>query len=85
MRYLLYAILVGSAASGALVMTTMAAAPHQTAPAPPSSPPPAQNPSPPATPGSEQTPEGSQEEELEPFTPSERVPADSAVSFPVDI
>jgi hypothetical protein len=63
----------------------MAAATHQTTPAPPASPPPAQNPPPPPSPESEQEPEASQEDELEPFTPSENVPADSPISFPVDI
>ena len=29
--------------------------------------------------------EAQQEEELEPFTPTEEVPVDSAISFPVDI
>jgi len=39
----------------------------------------------PAGPGAAQTPEQSEEEALEEFVPSEKVPADSAISFPVDI
>jgi len=81
MRYLLYSILAGSVASGVFVVT------NQTVPEPPASPPPPAEempePSPPAE--NEQAPERSQEEELESFTPSEKVPADSAISFPVDI
>ena len=78
MKYLLFAILAGGVASGALVVS------HQTVPEPPVSPPPVADPQPPS-PESEQAPERSQEDELEPFTPSEKVPADSAISFPVDI
>ncbi len=82
MRYLLYWILAGTVASGALVMTTVA---NQAVPEPPASPPPAEEPSPPPSPENEQEPGRSQEDELESFTPSEKVPADSAISFPVDI
>ncbi len=84
MRYLLYAMLAASVASGALVMATVT---NQTVPEPPASPPPPTEempePSPPTE--NEQAPERSQEDELESFTPSEKIPADSAISFPVDI
>lgn len=79
MRYLRYWILAGTVATGALVVA------NQTVPESPASPPPAEEPSPPPSPGNEQAPERSQENELEPFTPSEKVPAGSAISFPVDI
>ena len=81
MRYLPYAMLAASVASGALVIATVT---NQTIPGPPA--PPTEEmpePSPPAE--NEQAPERSQKDELESFTPSEKIPADSAISFPVDI
>ena len=76
MRYLLYSILAGA---------LMGLSGQQTTPEAPAPPPAEEEPSPPPSPESTETPESSQEDELSPFTPSEKVPADSAISFPVDI
>ena len=75
MRYLLYSILAGA---------LMGLPGQQTTPEAPAPPPVEEEPPPPLSPESTETP-ASQEDELEPFTPSEKVPADSAISFPVDI
>ena len=73
MRYLLYSILAGA---------LMGLPGQQTTPEAP--PPVEEEQQPPPSPESTETP-ASQEDELSPFTPSEKVPADSAISFPVDI
>jgi len=73
MRYLLYSILAGA---------LMGLPGQQTTPEAP--PPVEEEQPPPPSPESTETP-ASQEDELSPFTPSEKVPADSAISFPVDI
>jgi hypothetical protein len=44
-----------------------------------------QTPAPDATPAPTPTPTADAEEQLEEFVPSEEVPADQAVAFPVDI
>ena len=69
MRYLLYSILAGA---------LMGLAGQQTTPEAPAPPPVEEEPPPPPSPESTETP-ASQEDELEPFTPSEKVPADSAI------
>ena len=74
MRYLLYSILASALVGGALAATQTTS-------------------SEPGSKSQETTGETSQqkktprdyEEEMEDFVPSEKVPADSAISFPVDI
>ena len=74
MKTLIYAIAVSTVAvsGGVLVATSMARPAPAQQPAPPQSQPRAQ-------------PEAEAEAEDDDFIPTEKVPADSAISFPVDI
>jgi hypothetical protein len=70
MRYLLYSILALALVGGALAATQTTSAPESQTTG--------------ETSQEKKTPKD-YEEEMEDFVPSEKVPADSAISFPVDI
>ena len=80
MRYLLYSILAGVLAGGAVMAKQTTTEPPQ--------PPPAEEPGKSREAPSQEKDsqaESTEEDELESFTPTEKVPAGSAISFPVDI
>jgi cytoskeletal protein RodZ len=91
MRYLIYCILIGFLSGGVLMVqhataerpSTSGSSGAQTKPTP-KEPPPSQTPPADETRQSPSEKEDT-EDELGTFTPSEKVPADSAISFPVDI
>jgi hypothetical protein len=80
MRYLLYSILAGALAGGAVMAKQTTTQEPQT---PPAEEPGTPQQAPPQEKDSQA--ESTKEDELESFTPTEKVPADSAISFPVDI
>ena len=77
MRYLLYTILTTAIAGGAVMGIQQSPAPSE--------PPESKEAKEPSSQEQDSNTKGQQEEELESFTPSEKVPVDSAISFPVDI
>ena len=88
-RYLLYSILAGVVAGGA-VMGTQQSPPPREAPEledveDAQEPPDAKQAEEPSSQEKDTQRDTSQEEELEPFLPSEKIPIDNAISFPVDI
>ncbi len=86
MRYLLYSILDGVLAGGAggAVMGTQQSPPPSETPIA-KEPRDAKQAEEPSSQEKDTQRGTSQEEELEPFIPSEKVPVDNAISFPVDI
>ena len=89
MRYLLYSILAGVLAGGAggAVMGTQESPPPDEASKVKDAkePPDAKQAKEPSSQEKDTPRDRSQEEELEPFLPSEKIPVDNAISFPVDI
>ena len=86
MRYLLYSILATAIAGGAVMGTQGSPASSQGSEAKDAKEPPdAKQAAEPSSREKESRTEAQQEKELKPFTPSEKVPVDSAISFPVDI
>jgi hypothetical protein len=78
-RYLLYSILASSVLGGTLLVTQTKAKSSSLEPAK------SVSPESPRGSGQSEKPQEEYEDEMEDFVPSEKVPADSAISFPVDI